>query len=318
MVESSEVNREARMRCMEVWGGNRAVDCGVVMSGLDAWLYSQPYREAAGGGDVHYVSSCATGRVTRLLVADVAGHGAEAADTGDALRRLMRRFVNHLDQTRFVVSLNHEFGRLADEGRFATSVVATFFAPTNTLTLSNAGHPPPLLCQGRSGTWTALTADSLVEGLANIPLGLLDDTRYDQFAVRLRIGDLVLFYTDSIIEAQTGEGRPLGVEGLLDVVRDLDPRDPEGFVPDLQERVGSMADGNLKADDVTLLLIRPNGMAPRVPLGRKITAPFRVMAGVVRSLVDRDTPSPWPELSVPNIGGAFLNTLNHRDRARHH
>jgi hypothetical protein len=34
------------MRCMEVWGGNRAVDCGVVMSGLDAWLYSQPYREA--------------------------------------------------------------------------------------------------------------------------------------------------------------------------------------------------------------------------------------------------------------------------------
>jgi hypothetical protein len=94
------------MPCMEVWGGNQAVDCGVVMSGLDAWLYSRPYQGDVEGGDVHYVSSCATGRITRLLIADVSGHGAEVAEAGTKLRHLMRRYVNHLDQTRFIVALN--------------------------------------------------------------------------------------------------------------------------------------------------------------------------------------------------------------------
>src|SRR5687768_18611008 len=56
-------------------GGNQPADSGVVMAGLDAWVYCRPYHGAAAGGDVYYVSSCATGRITRLLVADVSGHG---------------------------------------------------------------------------------------------------------------------------------------------------------------------------------------------------------------------------------------------------
>src|SRR5688500_12623820 len=42
------------MQCMEVWGGNQAVETSVTMAGLDAWVYSRPYGgDAAGGGDVH-------------------------------------------------------------------------------------------------------------------------------------------------------------------------------------------------------------------------------------------------------------------------
>src|SRR4051812_15561034 len=82
-----------RMQCMEVWGGNRAVESSVSMAGLDAWVYSKPYGEnASAGGDVYYVSSCATGRITRLLVADVAGHGDAVGQVGTQLRTLMRRY----------------------------------------------------------------------------------------------------------------------------------------------------------------------------------------------------------------------------------
>ena len=41
------------MQCMEVWGGNQAVDSGVVMAGLDAWVYCKPYRDAEGGGGLN-------------------------------------------------------------------------------------------------------------------------------------------------------------------------------------------------------------------------------------------------------------------------
>src|SRR6478609_2236552 len=86
------------MQCMEVWGGNQLADSGVVMAGLDAWVYSKPFGGAEGGGDVYYVSSCATGRITRLLVADVSGHGASVGGLAVQLRTLMRKHVNQIDQ----------------------------------------------------------------------------------------------------------------------------------------------------------------------------------------------------------------------------
>ena len=95
------------MQCMEVWGGNQPVDSGVVMAGLDAWVYCRPFGgkpdlPAESGGDVYFVSSCATGRITRLLVADVSGHGAVVSEVAGSLRRLMRKYVNYLDPTKFV------------------------------------------------------------------------------------------------------------------------------------------------------------------------------------------------------------------------
>ncbi len=98
------------MTCMEVWGGNQPVDNGVVMAGIDAWVYSRPYAGPAGtasaGGDVYFVSSCATGRITRLLVADVSGHGTAVGDIAISLRTLMRKYVNFLDPLRFVGEMN--------------------------------------------------------------------------------------------------------------------------------------------------------------------------------------------------------------------
>src|SRR5262245_35969461 len=93
------------MKCMEVWGGNQAVDNGVVMAGLDAWLYSRPFGDQSAGGDIHYVSSCAMGMISRALVADVSGHGEAVAESARKLRSLMRRYANLVDQTRFVHGL---------------------------------------------------------------------------------------------------------------------------------------------------------------------------------------------------------------------
>src|SRR5580658_568273 len=60
---------EQRMQCMEVWGGSQLTTRGVAFGGLDAWVYSKPHGDAEHGGDVYYASSCATGRIARLLLA---------------------------------------------------------------------------------------------------------------------------------------------------------------------------------------------------------------------------------------------------------
>src|SRR5580692_4330452 len=152
---ASEVQPQ-QMTCMEVWGGSQMTTRGVEMGGLDAWVYSKPFGDAERGGDVYYASSCATGRITRLLLADVAGHGNSVASTAANLRTLMRRFVNRLDQTEFVRLLNQQFAALSEAGTFATAVVATFFEPSRRLTVCNAGHPRPLLYRAAQRQWDFL------------------------------------------------------------------------------------------------------------------------------------------------------------------
>lgn len=297
---------------MEVWGGNQAADNGVSMAGIDAWVLGRPFQNAEGGGDVHYVSSCATGRITRVLLADVSGHGPTVSGVARSLRDLMRRYINFVDQSRLVKSLNKEFNALADAGNFATAVVATYFSPTGCLTICNAGHPRPLLFSAKDRAWRVLDAKSALgvtdHVAANIPLGIADGVHYDQLTIRLRRGDLLLLYTDALVEAKDGANNLLGERGLLDLVRGIDPTEPPSFLQTLLTRIEAPA-GPL-CDDATLLLLRPNGLAPQVTIGEMLGAFGRFLRLVYRRVRGDDALIPWPEISLVNIGGAILKPLN--------
>jgi serine phosphatase RsbU (regulator of sigma subunit) len=269
------------MQCMEVWGGNTRTDSGVIMPGLDAWIYSEPWQNESAGGDVHYLSSCASGQVVRMLVADVAGHGEKVADTATQLRGLMRRYVNDHDQRRFVRSLNREFTAASVAGVFATAVAMTFDSPTNSMLICNAGHPPPLWYESTKKKWTYLIPAQ--GSTVNVPWGIEESIDYEQFAVRLHVNDLVLCYTDSLIEARTSDSELLGTEGLLELINKSTVDDPGQFIAQLLARVDDRGHGTLRRDDVTCLLIRPNGLRPKIPyFDRLLTAPrfFAALAGV--------------------------------------
>ncbi len=313
------------MQCMEVWGGNQAFDSSLVLPGMDAWIFSQPFGHATVGGDVYYVSSCATGRITRLLVADVTGHGKAVSELATGLRTLMRRFVNYIDQSRFVREMNAQFAELSKAGNFATAVVTTFFAPTRKLSICNAGHPPPLIYRAAEGRWSYLeqarrnqSADAPEEPASNLPLGILDLSSYDVFDVELAVGDLVLCYTDSLVESFDEDGKMLGQAGLLREIANLDAgnvtSDVATIVPRLLAHLRSLYPGNLDADDVTALLFRSNGQANSTPLSERLLAPLRIAKAMVRSLTHKDEPVPWPEVSVANMGGAVIPPLSKTGR----
>lgn len=305
------------MRCMEVWGGNQAVDNGVVMAGLDAWLYSRPYRDQAAGGDIHYVSSCAAGMVTRVLVADVSGHGEAVAEAAKKLRSLMRRYVNYVDQTRFVQGLNVEFADLSEAGGFATAVVATYLAPTDDFTVSNAGHPRPLWYRAKTRQWSLMADTEAGAGdtPANIPLGISTST-YDQIGVKLVQGDLVVLYTDSLIEAKGADGKLLGQEGLLRIVRALDPADPSDFLRALLDAVSAGTAGEVSTDDITVLILRPNGLKPRPSVVVKAKMMGRVLGVFFASLFPGGPEFPAPEDGLFAVLGGWVNRAYGRGRVK--
>jgi len=309
---------QQHMTCMEVWGGNQFTTQGVEFGGLDTWVYSKPYGEAHSGGDVYYASSCATGRISRLLVADVAGHGNKVAATAADLRTLMRRFVNRLDQTEFVRLLNQQFMEMAKEAVFATAIVSTYFAPSRRLTVCNAGHPRPFMYRASQQHWDFLghSGPGSQPTPSNIPLGLIDASDYEQFDVELEPGDCVVSYTDALIESFDSDGEMLGERGVLKIVRLLGDVEPQKLIETLLREISDRYPKNLSDDDVTVLVIRANGRQPQYSFVQKIKAMLRVGGSLIRSIDPRAERAPLPDANLANIGGAIIPALGRRWRAK--
>jgi phosphoserine phosphatase RsbU/P len=267
------------LQCMEIVGDNRAGRRMVVAPGLDIWIDSRPLGHGAGGGDVHYISSCGGGYVTRLALADVAGHGESANGFAVILRQLMRKYINTLDQTRFAMALNRELTASPKFGPFATALLVTYFAPTRHLIICNAGHGRPLRYSARYGKWDSLdlkragACPSLkasraryhLERLANLPLGVVEPIEYQQFAVEFDDGDMVLLCTDGITESADEAGHLLAEAGLLTLVNKLGPSGVAGFGERLLDAIELRRGRSVVADDQTLIVIQRNQTQPPRP-----------------------------------------------------
>jgi serine phosphatase RsbU (regulator of sigma subunit) len=254
---------------MEIRGGSHATEESVAVPGLDLWVSSRPHEGDARGGDVHYVSLCGGGVITRLIVADVSGHGERVAEFSGTLRDLMRKNINTKSQTRLVGALNRQFAAMAQLRRFATAVVATYLATSRRLTVCNAGHPRPLWYRAAAGSWDVLARETGRGG--DLPLGIDDDALYHQFTLELGPGDLVIFYTDALTEAADPSGRLLGEEGLLATVRSLPPAEPGAFGRALLAAVEAHREHRPPDDDATLLVLHHNAGGPkRLTLREKV------------------------------------------------
>lgn len=259
---------------MEVWGGHDGFVGEVSVPGNDVFVGCTPHMGDAQGGDIYYVSNCAAGLITRFVLADVAGHGSEVAATAASLRDLMRRSINTADQSRFARSLNKHFAK--QNGRFATAVLVSYFAPTDHAIICNAGHPRPLHYSVSRREWRFVdgevpdalgAARSKEIGASNLPLGVIDPTEYEQFAIRLERGDLLALYSDAFLEARGGDGKPWGEEGLLEVVRSVSAGALEGIDPaalrwmilaEIARRTGEGA----MDDDATMIVLHHNASDP--------------------------------------------------------
>ncbi len=309
-------HEEHSLVCMEVWGGNQATSSSVKLAGLDAWVYSKPYEQADGGGDVYYVSSCATGRITRLLVADVSGHGNAVADVAVVLRQLMRQHVNQLDQRQFVKRMNAQFVEQSKLGQFATALVTTYFSTTNSLSLCNAGHPPPLYYSARDRQWRFLEESDSNQSpeLSNVPLGIIDLADYEQFDVALDVNDLILCYTDSLPEARRTDGTMLQMQGLLEIINSVEIGQIQTFIPRVIEAIERSLGTIITGDDITLLLFKPNIVTADRGFISRMKAPFRIAKAMYQAIKNRDGSFPLPDFSLPNLGGWLIPALGRMRR----
>ena len=119
------------------------------------------------------------------------------------------------------------------------------------LVYANAGHPPPYLVRAGHGH---------VQGLdrTGMALGVLETETWKEATIELAMGDLLLLYTDGVIDACDEAGDSFGREQLIDFLRPEVDHPPSGVIDDLLLTLRRFAGSAPQLDDVTLLaLARP-------------------------------------------------------------
>lgn len=210
-----------RLACLEIRGGNRAARYEAELPGLDAWISCRPLFPATRGGDLYYLSVCSQGAISRITLADVAGHGDDVSTLAEHLRDSLRQHADEWDQSALIRQLNDSFLNVST-GKFATAVFLGHYVETGELLFTNAGHPPPLWYRSAPREWSLLQEQTTYsKEIADLPLGIIAGTAYTQVAVQLEPGDLLLLYTDGIIESRNHRGEQLGLQGLIEMAGEL-------------------------------------------------------------------------------------------------
>jgi serine phosphatase RsbU (regulator of sigma subunit) len=199
------------------------------------------------GGDWYHTQRLRDGSVL-LAVGDVAGHGLPAAAVMAQLRHALSALtVATGDPARLLTMLNTVVCEQVSPQTLATAVVARYDPVTRRLAWAQAGHPPCLLF--REGVAHRLTRPS------GVILGAVPDATYRTATTQLAPGDLLLMYTDGLVEGPV-ETVEQGIDRLAAAVATIFPEHRDG------DLVTAVVDGVPRAnphDDTCILAARAVG-----------------------------------------------------------
>ncbi len=205
------------------------------------------YYEAAYqvGGDYFDYVPMSDGRMA-VVVADVAGKGIAAALLMAQLSVIVQyQLASQPDPALAVREINRAFARHGWEDRFVTFAVAVVDPGSQSLTVVNAGHMPPLL-RSRTGQVEPIGADA-----AGLPLGVVGDYPYQSTTHNLEPGGFLTLFTDGISEAMDPDGQLYGLQRLENAFRAPAPG-ADQLGRHILDDVRSFVSGYPQSDDMCL------------------------------------------------------------------
>jgi len=219
------------------------------LRGYDIAARWQSAREVA--GDFYDVFALSDGSVG-LVIADVSDKGAPAALFMASARSMIRTHAlagfSSLDT---LSRANDLIADDSDNGMFVTTYYSVFHENGISEHI-NAGHNPPLLYRRAAHQMFTMPRGGRAIGwFPNNPLQKVD--------VTLSAGDVLLYYTDGITDAENGSGEAFGEERLMRTFMASATRNPQAVVELLIGEVYRFCDGAAPFDDITLCVVRYRG-----------------------------------------------------------
>ncbi|MCP4653017.1 MAG: SpoIIE family protein phosphatase [Candidatus Omnitrophica bacterium] len=191
-----------------------------------------------------------------FTIGDVSGKGIPAAlfmaKILSQIKIISQKKNNLLNPAMVLEELNSSLLERHSDNMFVTLIYGIFSPKKKTITLASAAHPYPFLYSNKQSKWENLHINN------GLPLGVVNDTRYTSQEIKLADEDILVFFTDGILEADNAQGNPfipyifsqISAQGCIRTLA-------KTILTELKDFVTS----SHSFDDVTLLIIKCKGQS---------------------------------------------------------
>ena len=190
-----------------------------------------------------------------FAIGDVAGKGISAALLMATIQSTMRTQLTavngsgpaRLSPRSVVATLNRQLFATTSPEKYATFFFAMFDENASTLAYTNAGHLSPMLLRGPNV--------HLLEPTGTI-VGAFADAKYEERTVQLEAGDVLVAYTDGIVEPENEYGEMFGEEQLKELLVKFERADSTEMIARTMEAVKQWTRAPEQPDDMTMVIAR--------------------------------------------------------------
>jgi sigma-B regulation protein RsbU (phosphoserine phosphatase) len=224
------------------------VDCPQVY-GFDIAAVSMSAREV--GGDFYDFIQMDGDRIG-MVIGDVTGKSVSGALVMSASRSVFRMLS---EENRSVAEsmrrANRRIKKDVKTGMFVALLYAVLDAQDRSLTLCSAGQTQPVYRSIETGQAVLMETRG-----DTFPLGILADVDYDETRVHLVPGDVVVLFTDGIVEAMNERQEIFGFERLMELVEASAAASAEDLLHEIIDRVSAHVGSAPQHDDLTVIVLR--------------------------------------------------------------
>lgn len=220
------------------------------LEGYELAPYWEPAREVA--GDFYDAFKLEDGSLGAVM-ADVSDKGAPAALFMAVARTLLRSHahanmtpVEAMGRTNDLLTIDGE-----QSGMFVTIFFSHLMAGGRTVHV-NGGHNPPVYYHHKTGK-----VEYMPQG--GRALGWFADAPFEEVELMLEPGDVIVYYTDGLSEAENPQAEPYGEDRLAKVVAQAGGKSAEELKQMILEDVETFCAGQPPFDDMTMLIVRYTG-----------------------------------------------------------
>jgi serine phosphatase RsbU (regulator of sigma subunit) len=220
---------------------------GICLPGFDIAGSAFP-ADATGGDYFDYIPMIDNS--LGLVIGDVSGHGVGPA----LLMATTRAYLHALaesgnDVGRMLTLANRALVTDVGDDGFVTLLVARMNPRKRTLVYSSAGHPPGYVLRASGEVKAVLESGGM-------PLGIMDRHYLAAPKVSLGPGDLVVMFTDGLVETRARDDAPFKTERVLSVIRENQERPARDIVAALYDAARTFADEQPQQDDITAIVVK--------------------------------------------------------------
>jgi phosphoserine phosphatase RsbU/P len=199
------------------------------------------------GGDLYDFLEYGPGQ-TAIVLGDVSGKAAPAALFAALVSGIMRSAAHQqLQPAAMLATLNHALQERRLESQYVVMLFALWNDENQTLQVSNSGAAQPLFC--RAGEWNLIRAEGF-------PLGMFPGVTYDEFSIATEPGDVIVFVSDGILDAQNDQGVMYGEARLAPIICAERNRSAAQIADAILADVTHFQAGHERFDDETIIVLK--------------------------------------------------------------